>query len=454
MNLSIFREYDIRGIFPDDLSDDALERIAHAIAVKCHKEKVDTLAIGRDGRLSGPHIKDTFIHNLNQKGINTIDIGLVTSPLLYFAAKNLPSKSGVMITGSHNPKNHNGFKTVINDKPVAGEELKQLIQSDLIDRPLGRNLKDDSQILSYVEEVTSSKKANLKKLKVVIDSGNGAAGAVAPMLFKALGCELIELYSEVDGNFPNHHPDPGKLENLEVLIESVLSSKADIGLAFDGDGDRLGVVDNLGRPIFPDKLMMLFSENILRDSQGDIIFDVKCSNRLPKIIASHGGNPIMSPTGHFHIKNKLRETGALLAGEMSGHIFFNDRWYGFDDGHYSGVRMLEILANSDISLAEMIDKYPQTFSTPELNISVDENDKFEIIDAFKEKAAFPGGTLNTMDGLRVDYQDGWGLLRASNTTPKLVLRFEADSKTRLEGIKSDFLSQLASIRPSLELHLS
>ena len=199
---------------------------------------------------------------------------------------------------------------------------------------------------------------------------------------------------------------------------------------------------------------MLFSENILRDNQGDIIFDVKCSNKLPKIIASHGGNPIMSPTGHFHIKNKLRETGALLAGEMSGHIFFNDRWYGFDDGHYSGVRMLEILANSDISLAEMIDKYPQTFSTPELNISVDENDKFEIIDAFKEKAAFPGGTLNMMDGLRVDYQDGWGLLRASNTTPKLVLRFEADSKTRLEEIKSDFLSQLASIRPSLELHLS
>jgi phosphomannomutase/phosphoglucomutase len=319
---------------------------------------------------------------------------------------------------------------------------------------LGQNLEDDAQILNYVEEVASSKKPNLKKLKVVIDSGNGAAGAVAPMLFKAMGCELIELYSEVDGNFPNHHPDPGKLENLEDLIESVLSSKADIGLAFDGDGDRLGVVDNLGRPIFPDKLMMLFSENILRDNQGDIIFDVKCSNKLPIIISSHGGNPIMSPTGHFHIKNKLRETGALLAGEMSGHIFFNDRWYGFDDGHYSGVRMLEILANSDISLAEMIDKYPQTFSTPELNISVDENDKFEIIDAFKEKAAFPGGTLNTMDGLRVDYQDGWGLLRASNTTPKLVLRFEADSKTRLEEIKSDFLSQLTSIRPSLELHLS
>lgn len=454
MNLSIFREYDIRGIFPDDFSDSALEHIAHAISVKCFKENIDTLVIGRDGRLSGPHIKNFFIECLNQRGINTIDIGLVTSPLLYFAAKNTPHKSGVMITGSHNPKNHNGFKTVINDKPVAGEELKLLINSEIKQRPSGKNIRDASQIDDYISEVISRVKANFSNLKVVIDCGNGAAGAVAPKLFREIGCELIELYSEVDGNFPNHHPDPGKLENLQDVIESVLSSEADVGLAFDGDGDRLGVVDNLGKAIFPDQLMMLFSENILQKNNGDIIFDVKCTSNLPKTITKNGGNPIMSPTGHFHIKNKLRETGALLAGEMSGHIFFNDNWYGFDDGHYAGIRLLEILANSKNSLAEMINKYPKTFSTPELNINVTEEDKFKIVDDFKKSAVFHKGLLNTIDGLRVDFEDGWGLLRASNTTAKLVLRFEADSQARLDEIKNNFLSQLSLIRPSLELHLS
>jgi phosphomannomutase/phosphoglucomutase len=454
MNLSIFREYDIRGVFPDDLSDEALEKIAHGIAVKCHQENVDTLAIGRDGRLSGPYIQEKFIQYLNSKGINTINIGLVTSPLLYFAAKKISSKSGVMITGSHNPKNHNGFKTVINDKPVAGEELKQLINLKFENKRIGSNVSNHSFIENYIDEVIAKVKADFSILKVVIDSGNGAAGAVAPKLFNALGCEVIELFSEVDGNFPNHHPDPGKIDNLKDLIDCLINEKADIGLAFDGDGDRLGVVDNLGNPIFPDKLMMLFAEHILKQQKGDIIFDVKCTNNLANIITENGGNPIMSPTGHFHIKNKLKETKALLAGEMSGHIFFNDTWYGFDDGHYSGVRLLEILANSKIPLSEIIDAYPKTHSTPELNINVEESDKFHIINDFKESAVFEDGLINTIDGLRVDFRDGWGLLRASNTTPKLVLRFEAISQARLDEIKDNFLAQLSIVRPNLELNLS
>ncbi|MFL2704572.1 MAG: phosphomannomutase/phosphoglucomutase, partial [Gammaproteobacteria bacterium] len=336
---SIFREYDIRGTYPDELNEEVIEQIAFAIATKCHKEAIGTLAVGRDGRLSGESLLNAFCKGLVKAGIKVNNIGLVTSPLLYFAAKKEHSKSGVMITGSHNPKNYNGIKMVINDKPVAGTEILSLIDNE--SKKL--NIFKDAEITftdikeNYINEVFNN--INIpkdKKLKVVLDSGNGAAGCIAPDLFKKLGFEVIELFSDVDGNFPNHHPDPGKIDNLKDLISKVIEEKADVGLAFDGDGDRVGLVTDKGEVVFPDKLMMLFSIDVLKREKGKIVFDVKCSNHLEKVIYESGGEPIMSPTGHFHIKNTIKKTGALLAGEMSGHIFFNDKWYGFDDGHYAG----------------------------------------------------------------------------------------------------------------------
>ena len=321
---SIFREYDIRGKYPQELNEESIKKIAYAIVKKCRKENVGSLVVGRDGRLSGPSLIDAFCDSLINSGINVKNIGLVTSPMLYFAAKKEISKSGIIITGSHNPKNYNGIKMVIDDKPVSGSEILELME-DI--SPL-ESLKKGSLVFedikdSYLDEIVSNiKLSNKPKLKVVLDCGNGAAGCVAPELFKKLGCDVYELFSEVDGNFPNHHPDPGKIENLKDLILEVQKQSADVGLAFDGDGDRLGLVTNKGEVIFPDKLMMLFSQDILSREKGKIVFDVKCSNHLENIISENGGEPIMAPTGHFHIKKAIKKTGALLAGEMSGHIFF------------------------------------------------------------------------------------------------------------------------------------
>ncbi|MDB2582207.1 phosphomannomutase/phosphoglucomutase [Gammaproteobacteria bacterium] len=451
---SMFREYDIRGKYPQELNEESIKKIAYAIVKKCRKENVGSLIVGRDGRLSGPSLIEAFCDSLINSGINVKNIGLVTSPMLYFAAKKEISKSGIIITGSHNPKNYNGIKMVIDDKPVSGSEILELME-DI--SPL-ESLKKGSLVFedikdSYLDEIVSNiKLSNKPKLKVVLDCGNGAAGCVAPELFKKLGCDVYELFSEVDGNFPNHHPDPGKIENLKDLILEVQKHSADVGLAFDGDGDRLGLVTNKGEVIFPDKLMMLFSQDILSREKGKIVFDVKCSNHLENIISENGGEPIMAPTGHFHIKKAIKKTGALLAGEMSGHIFFNDKWHGFDDGPYSGARAIEIISNSDKSISDLIAVLPKSFSTPELNILVADETKFDIVESFAKNCSLKGEKI-TIDGLRINFDNGWGLIRASNTTPKLVLRFEGDSLKDMEEIKSKFISELSRICPDIDINL-
>ena len=452
---SIFREYDIRGIVPEQINEFSIKAIASAIARKCSNERVNELALGRDGRLSGEKILKLLSKELQSLGINIVNVGEVTSPLLYFAAKKLNSKSGVMITGSHNPKNYNGFKIVINDMPVSGIEMLNLTSKKLNPKDTGFEIIKEDLMDEYIEEVVSQASKNSKKIKVVVDCGNGSAGEIAPKLMRALGHEVVELFCEIDGNFPNHHPDPGKVENLQDLIEIVKKEEADLGIAFDGDGDRLGVVSNLGEIIYPDQLMMIFSRAVLKNSKRkEIVFDVKCTNLLAEIITESGGIPIMSPTGHFHIKNTLKKTSAPLAGEMSGHIFFNDQWYGFDDGHYSAFRLIEVIKDSTSSLSTLFDQLPKAYSTPEVNINVDEYKKFKIVKDFVSQSNFGEGEKITIDGLRVNFNDGWGLLRASNTTPKLVLRFEANSPERLNEIQNIFLDQLKKIDETINIELS
>tara|TARA_B100000085_G_scaffold99257_1_gene90318 strand:- start:3381 stop:4745 length:1365 start_codon:yes stop_codon:yes gene_type:complete len=448
---SIFREYDIRGIYPKEINENVIEQIAKAISIKCLKNNIPEICVGRDGRLSGESLLDCLSESLSGFGINVINIGLVSTPLLYFAAKKNKHKSGIMITGSHNPKNYNGVKMVINDNPVSGSEIYKLIDKDKPSTKKKGTIVYKDIKKEYIQEVKENVDIN-NKVKIVIDCGNGAAGCIAPDLFKSMGCEVIELFSEVDGNFPNHHPDPGKIENLNDLISQVKESDADLGIAFDGDGDRVGLVTNEGKVIYPDKIMMILSKDILSSKKGSIIFDVKCSNLLPDIISSHGGKPIMSPTGHFHIKNAIKRHNPLLAGEMSGHIFFNDKWYGFDDGHYSGARIIEIVSKENRKISEIENELPLLYSTPELNIDVTDETKFKIIEDFSKECSLDGEKI-TIDGLRINFKNGWGLLRASNTTPKLVLRFEGNSVDDLNQIKSNFLNELSRICPNIDINL-
>ena len=448
---SIFREYDIRGTYPEEINEGVISIIGQAIALKCKQEGITEISVGRDGRLSGEILLDSMCNSIAKSGISVTNIGLVTSPILYYAAKKNVSKSGIMITGSHNPKDDNGIKMVINDKPVSGTEILSLTKFvPEFDKTKKEIIKIDI-IEDYINDVLQKIRLNHpENIKIVVDCGNGAAGCVAPQLFKRLGCNVINLFSEIDGNFPNHHPDPGKIANLQDLIKAVKDEKADLGLAFDGDGDRVGLVTEKGDVVFPDKIMMLFAEDVLaKNNGGQIIFDVKCSNSLAQIIQSNGGEPIMSPTGHFHIKNKLRETNALLAGEMSGHIFFNDDWYGFDDGHYAGVRIIDLINRSDSSIDQMISRLPESFSTPELNIHVSDDIKFDIVQKFAEECLLEGNKI-TIDGLRIEFSNGWGLLRASNTTPKLVLRFEGDSEDDLKTIQENFLNEFKRICPEID----
>ena len=456
VNKSIFRENDIRGIYPEQLNEFTISKIAKAIAVKCKKENIESISVGRDGRLSGESLLSSFCDSLIDSGINVTNIGMVTSPMLYFEAKTNKTKSGIIITGSHNPKNHNGLKMVVNDRPVSGIEILSLIESMESKSTSKGELKTKDIKEKYLDEVINSISIkNPSNYKVVIDCGNGAAGCVAPDLFKRVGCEVVELYTEVDGNFPNHHPDPSKLENLQDLIDSVISNDADLGLAFDGDGDRVGLITNNGENIFPDKYMMMLSENILSKQSGSIVFDVKCSNHLAELITKNNGVPVMAPTGHFHIKRTIKENNALLGGEMSGHIFFNDKWYGFDDGPYSGARIIEALSeyNSGKSISDIIKTYPKSFSTPELNIDVTDENKFQIVEKFIHENKLEG-EKNNIDGLRVNYKNGWGLIRASNTSPKLVLRFEGNTIEDMHNIQSEFLSELARISPDIVINLT
>jgi len=453
---SIFRENDIRGTYPEQLNEYTIGEIGKAIAAKCRKENIDAISVGRDGRLSGESLLDAFCDSLVNSGINVTNVGLVTSPMLYFEAKINNSKSGIIITGSHNPKNHNGLKMVIDDKPVSGTEVLSLIEGMKSETFRRGTLQFKDIKEEYLRKVTESISIlNPENYKVVIDCGNGAAGCIAPELFKKVGCEVIELFSEVDGNFPNHHPDPSKLENMEDLIKSVKNNNADLGLAFDGDGDRVGLITNTGENIFPDKYMMMLSENILSQQPGPIVFDVKCSNHLDELIAKNNGVPVMAPTGHFHIKRAIKENNALLGGEMSGHIFFNDKWYGFDDGPYSGARIIEALSEyqGNKSISDIMKTYPESFSTPELNIDVTDENKFQIVEKFISENNLQGEEI-TIDGLRVNYKNGWGLIRASNTSPKLVLRFEGNTIEDMNNIQSEFLSELSRISPDIVINLT
>ena len=452
---SIFKAYDIRGVVNKTLTEEIVYEIGRALGSEAQARKQYTMVVGRDGRNSGPVLVEKLVDGLRASGINVINIGLVPTPLLYFAAKVIGSGSGVMLTGSHNPPDYNGLKMVIDGTTLARDDIqiirKRVEEGDYLE---GKGqLVEKSVLRSYLGRITSDIML-LKRFKVVVDCGNGAAGVIAPELLTALGCEVIELFCDVDGNFPNHHPDPSRPENLKDLIAAVKEHKADLGLAFDGDGDRLGVVTSEGQIIWPDRIMMLYAMDVLSRNPGaEIIFDVKCSTKLKQVIEEHGGKATMWNTGHSLIKAKMIETGALLAGEMSGHIFFKERWYGFDDGIYSAARLLELLGPmaGEKTVTEVFNDLPDSVNTPELNVSMEDGKHHDFMVKLLKKAEFSDGVVTTIDGLRVDFPDGWGLVRASNTTPTLVLRFEADTDVALAKIMTRFRELMLSIDAELEL---
>ncbi|WP_447754940.1 phosphomannomutase/phosphoglucomutase [Pseudomonas nicosulfuronedens] len=450
---SIFRAYDIRGVVGDTLTTETAYWVGRAIGSESLARGEPCVNVGRDGRLSGPELVQHLIQGLLDCGCQVTDVGMVPTPVLYYAANVLEGKSGVMLTGSHNPPDYNGFKIVVAGETLANEQIQALrerIQNGDLASGVG-SVQQVDILPRYFQQIRDDI-ALAKPLKVVVDCGNGVAGVIAPQLIEALGCTVIPLYCDVDGTFPNHHPDPGKPENLEDLIAKVKETGADLGLAFDGDGDRVGVVTNEGTIIYPDRLLMLFAKDVVSRNPGaDIIFDVKCTRRLISLISGYGGRPVMWKTGHSLIKKKMKETGALLAGEMSGHIFFKERWYGFDDGIYSAARLLEIISLDKRDAERVFSAFPMDISTPEINITVTDEGKFALIEALQARGQWGEANLTTLDGVRVDYPKGWGLVRASNTTPVLVLRFEADTQEELERIKEVFRTQLKAVDPALSL---
>lgn len=449
----IFKAYDIRGIVDETLTSDIVFEIGRAFASEAISRDQHKVVVGRDGRLSGPKLMQALIDGLNKSGVDVIDIGMAPTPVVYFAAQHIGSGSCIALTGSHNPPNYNGLKMVIGGVTLSGETIQQLKQrienNDIVD---GNGKCETRDVIpEYIERIVGDIKLQ-KKMKVVLDCGNGVAGVVAPKLIKELGCDTTELYCDVDGNFPNHHPDPSKPENLQDLIKSVKQTGADIGLAFDGDGDRLGVVTPAGDIIWPDRQMMLYAKDILERNPGEqIIYDIKCTINLAKVIEQSGGKPLMWTTGHSLIKAKLKETGAPLAGEMSGHIFFKERWYGFDDGTYTAARLLEILAKDSRDTQEIFSSLPDSVNTPELNIHMEEGENFKFVEELQKVANFENAKVTTIDGVRVDYEDGFGLVRASNTTPSLVIRFEANDETGISRIQEEFRKLMLQINPELEL---
>ncbi len=449
----IFKAYDIRGIVGKTLTAEIVEAIGQAIGSEARVRGLASIAIGRDGRLSGPELAQALAKGLQKSGIDVIDVGMVATPMLYFAAHMLCNYSGVMVTGSHNPPEYNGLKMVLGGETLAAESIQALSgRLENNDFSYGNGDYRTHDIAeTYLQRITSDVKLT-RPMKIVIDCGNGIPGRYAPTLYRRLGCEVTELFCEVDGTFPNHHPDPSVPENLRDLIKALKTADAEIGLAFDGDGDRVGVVTKNGTIIYPDRQLMLFAADVLsRNPGGRIIFDVKCTRNLAPWIRQHGGEPIMWKTGHSFIKGKLKETGALLAGEMSGHIFFNERWYGFDDGLYAGARLLELLSSTtDINLA--LNEIPDAISTPELQIRLQEGENYRVIAQLQKTARFDNPErVITTDGLRVEYKDGFGLARSSNTMPVIVLRFEADSEAALKRIQKDFRKVILQVKPDAEL---
>ncbi|MCC2638829.1 MAG: algC [Moraxellaceae bacterium] len=453
LRTEIFRAYDIRGVVGEGLTREVARSLGQAIGSEAAARGEQTVVVGRDGRLSGPDLVAGLIEGLRACGRDVIDVGMVPTPVLYFAAKTIGTGSGVMVTGSHNPANYNGFKIMLAGDTLAGDEIQDLrarIEKGNFTAGSG-GLNQANVAQDYVDRV-STDIALARPLNIVVDAGNGAAGPIGLRVLEALGCNVTPLYCDVDGNFPNHHPDPSKPENLEDLVRAVASNGADIGIAFDGDGDRIGVVTAQGKMIFPDRLMMLYAKHVLTTNPGaDIIFDVKCTRDLRALITTMGGRPVMCKTGHSFIKAKLKETGALLAGEMSGHIFFNDRWFGFDDAVYSAARLLEILSLESGTSDEVFAEFPENPSTPEINIPVSDESKFGFMETLRAQARFPDGNVITIDGLRVEFADGWGLVRASNTTPCLVARFEGRTPEALAAVQTKFRTLLAGVDASLQI---
>ncbi len=449
----IFRAYDIRGVVETALTPDAVTRIGQAFATEARARGQDTVVIGRDGRLSSPDIAQALSDGLRAGGCDVVDIGMVPTPVLYYATHKLKTGTGIMVTGSHNPPQYNGLKMMIAGNTFFGDDIKSLYHR-IIDGNIDSGDGDYQQqdvIPDYIETITSDIQL-ARPLNIAVDCGNGVAGVLAVELFSRLGCEITPLYCDVDGTFPNHHPDPSKPENLDDIKQAIADKKLDLGLAFDGDGDRVGIVDDQQNIIWADRQMMLYAADVLERKPGaQIIFDIKSSTNLEHFIEQHGGEPLMWKTGHSFIKAKMKQTGAELAGEMSGHIFFKERWFGFDDGLYSAARMLEILSKHNQSSSEVFAELPDSINTPELQIMFEEGEHYKFMEQFKQNADFGDADIITIDGMRINFADGWGLIRPSNTTPCLVLRFEASSQAALDEIQAMFRREILKQDSSLVL---
>ncbi len=455
LSKTIFKAYDIRGIIDKTLDAGVARKIGHAFGLAAVARGEKSVVIGRDGRLSGPELSASLAEGLQSAGVDVIDLGMVATPMVYFGTNVLETRSGIMVTGSHNPPDYNGFKMVLAGEAIHGEAITGLYQSILdnegkVAAQPGAYRTHDIRA-AYLERIIGDVKV-ARPIKIAVDCGNGVAGAFAGDLYRGMGCEVIELFCDVDGTFPNHHPDPAHPENLQDLIRCLQETDAEIGLAFDGDGDRLGIVTKDGQIIYPDRQMMLFAADVLSRNPGEqILYDVKCTRHLAPYITKHGGQPLMYKTGHSLVKAKLKETGAPLGGEMSGHIFFKDRWYGFDDGLYAGARMLEILTKEQDPSA-LLNALPQSDSTPELHLHLNEGENFALMDKLRSDATFPGNKqIITIDGLRVEYEDGFGLARSSNTTPVIVMRFEAETPAALARIQGQFRDVILAAKPDAEL---
>ncbi len=453
LDASIFKAYDVRGIVDKTLTEDAVYWIGRALGAEAEARGEQHIYVARDGRLSGPKLIAALTRGLTEAGRDVTDLGMAPTPVLYYASYELGSGSGIMITGSHNPPEYNGLKMVLGGTTLSGPDIQQLrkrIESGTLSEGSGSVDKADV-VTQYIERITHDVKL-AKPMKVIVDCGNGVAGGVAPPLLRALGCEVSELFCDVDGNFPNHHPDPSKPENLADLKRALAEQQADIGLAFDGDGDRLGVLTPTGNVIWADRQMMLYAQDVLSRNPGaEIIYDIKCTTNLHKIIEQAGGKATMWKTGHSFIKAKLKESGAQLAGEMSGHIFFKERWYGFDDATYTASRLLEILSKDGRPADEIFNALPDSVNTPELNMNTAEGENHPLVEKLVAAADFPNAKITTIDGLRVDFDDGFGLVRASNTTPCLVFRFEATNEEALTRIQEDFRTLVTTQAPEAEL---
>ena len=451
---SIFRAYDIRGIVEEQLTEDSVRQISRGIGSEALAYGIDTLLVGFDGRLSSPSLSRALTAGLLSTGCKVVNLGMVPTPLLYYASHTSGIESGVMLTASHNPANYNGLKVVFKQACLAPKQIQKIRrrveQGQLTD---GAGSYSELSIQPrYIEEICSSVSLG-RKLKLVVDCGNAVPGLVAPELFRALSCEVEPLFCDIDGNFPNHHPDPTEADNLASLSARVVASQADLGIAFDGDGDRLGIVTNLGEAVDADKILMLLVKHIApKYPAAPIIYDVKCSSNLARVITAMGAIPVMHRSGHSFMKQKMQETGAPLGGEFSAHIFIKDRWFGFDDGLYAAARVLEILSHLQHSAHEEFASFPSSLNTPEIKLPVPEAAKFELMQRIIDKAKFPGAKVVLLDGLRVEYSDGWGLVRASNTSAALLLRFEADTLPRLQAIQTSFKALIHSADKSLELN--